>query len=98
MSQAALEHGDTVYVVDPVQQPDGSTKKMLCRGTVNTVDWHRWGKHVAVEWTDPKRETSPRQLVVLSTDPRQAIEGRSDLSNDEIQEITADAKSRGLLN
>ena len=98
MSNAVLVHGDTVYVVDPVDTPDGSTRKMLCKGTVNTVDYHSWGKHVWVEWQDPKREPSIRMMITLSKDPRQAIESRTDLSADEIQEITVDAKARGLLN
>lgn len=83
--------GDVVFAVDKI---DG--KYQLCAGVVEDTSYHA-SRCAFVRWTDPNREPSWRQIAALSTSPVVAICRRNDLLPEELQEITDDAKSRGLL-
>ena len=82
---------DTIFTVDKIDN-----KNQLCMGTVmNTC--HHAAHSAYVEWTNPKRDGSWKRMNTLQKSAVAAIASRFDLSPTELEQITGDAKSRGLL-
>lgn len=91
MDKSEIHVGGKVFTVDKI---DG--RYTLCAGVVEDVNCHA-SSCAFVRWENPKRESSWRQIAALSSSPVVAICRRDDLLPEELQEITDDARARGVL-